>query len=182
VLWHLDGSTRLSQHRAGDAGGAAPPGLVPDRAAGPEPGPGGTSGRRPSPDREHVGEALPRAGRGGRPRRPASVAPARQRTADCGGGRPSPGLDQRRDARSAGPAVRLVDQPGGARADRAALRQALGSDRRAGLPAALGHEPAEAAGAGQGALSGRDRSLAGAGLSGDRRARQSGRRRDLLGR
>ena len=45
-----------------------------------------------------------------------------------------------------------------------------------------GHEPAEAAGAGQGALSGRDRSLAGAGLPGDRQACQSGRCGDLLGR
>ena len=56
-----------------------------------------------------------------------------------------------------------------------------GSGCHAPSPAALGHDPAEAAGAGQGALAGRGHSLAGAGLPGDRQTGQGGEGRDLLG-
>ena len=45
---------------------------------------------------------------------------------DGGGGGQGPGLDRRPDAGPAEAAVRPVDQPRGARPDRAALRQALG--------------------------------------------------------
>ena len=101
-------------------------------------------------------------------------------TAD--GGRPGPRLDPRPDARPAEAAVRLVDQPRGARPDRAAVRQDARPVDGAALSAALGHDPAEAAGAGQGAPARGDRGLAGAALPGDRQARQGRGCRDLLGR
>ena len=45
-------------------------------------------------------------------------------------------------------AVRLVDRPGGARADRAAVRQEARPGNGAALPASLGHDAAKAVGAG----------------------------------
>ena len=50
-----------------------------------------------------------------------------------------------------------MDRPGRARAGRAALGEAARAIHHAAPPATLGHDPAEAAGAGQGALAGRDR-------------------------
>ena len=76
--------------------------------------------------------------------------------------RPGPRLDPRPDPGPAEAAVRLVDQPGGARPDRAALRQDARPVDRAALPAALGHDPAKAPGPGQGAPARGDRGLAGA--------------------
>ena len=57
-----------------------------------------------------------------------------------------------------------VDLARGARAGRAAAGEAARAVDGAALPAALGHDPAEAPGAGQGALAGGGRGLAGAGL------------------
>ena len=69
-------------------------------------------------------------------------------------------------------ALCLVDQPGGARPDPAQAGQAARPVDGAALSAALGHDAAKAAGPGQGAPTGGDRRLAGAGLSGDRQAGQ----------
>src|SRR5690349_6431470 len=135
----------------------------------------------PPPDGERLAAALPRAGRGRPPRRPAGVARARPGAADRGRGPAGPGLDRRGDARPAGAAVRAVDLARGARAGRAAAGEAARAVDGAALPAALGPDPAEAAGAGQGALAGRGHGLAGAGLPGDRQAGQGGEGRDLLG-
>ena len=93
-----------------------------------------------------------------------------------------PGLDPRPDAGPAEAAVRLVDQPRGARPDRAAVRQDARPVDGAALSAALGHDPAKAPGPGQGAPAGGDRGLAGAALPGDRQARQGRGGGDLLGR
>ena len=153
-----------------------------DRAAGAEPGRGGAGGRGAAADGEHLAAALPRAGRGRRARRQAGVAAPRQGAVDGRGGRPGPRLDPRPDAGPAEAAVRLVDQPGGARPDRAAVRQDARPVDGAALPAALGHDPAEAPGPGQGAVARGDRGLAGAALPGDRQARQGRGCRDLLGR
>ena len=89
---------------------------------------------------------------------------------------------RRTDPGPAGASVRLMDQPGGARADRAASRQAARPHSGAAPPAALGSDPAEALGTGQGAPARRHRSLAGHQLSGDRQARQDHAGGDLLGR
>src|SRR5918994_126507 len=129
-----------------------------------------------------MGEAPPRAGWGWPARRAAGIIPTRQGDLERRGGRPGPGLDRRADPGPARAAVRLVDQPGRARADRAALREALGPDRGAAPPATLGPAPAEAPGPGEGAPARRDRGLARDHLSGHRQTGQSGAGSDLLGR
>src|SRR5205823_11056603 len=109
---------------AAGAGSAASTRAVPDRARGDDPGRGRAGGRRAPPDGEHLAAALPRAGRGRPPRRPAGLAAARPGAADRGRGSAGPGLDRRGDARPAGAAVRALDLARGTRADRAALGEA----------------------------------------------------------
>ena len=172
----------LSQHWSGGAGGIAPPGAVPDPAAGLEPSAGGRGRGCAAADGEHLAAALPGTGRGRRAGRAAGVAAAGQGAARGGGGDQGPGLDPRPDAGPAEAAVRLVDQPGGARPDRGSVRQDARPVDGAALFAALEHDPAKAPGPGQGAPAGSDRGLAGAALPGDRQARQGRGRCDLLGR
>src|SRR5262249_29695967 len=134
--------------------------------------------RRAAADRERLGPALARAGRGRRARRPSGVIAPRQGALERNRGAAGATLQ---DARPAEAALGALDRARGARPDRAALRQAARAVDGAALPAALGDDAAEAALAGQGAPAGGDRGLAAAGLSGDRPARQGGRRGDLLG-
>jgi hypothetical protein len=77
------------------------------------------------------------------------VSPRRQGGLERRRGRPDQAVDRQADPGPAGAAVRLVDQPGRARADRAALRQAARPDGGAARPAALRSAPTDAAGPGQ---------------------------------
>jgi hypothetical protein len=166
MLWH--GRTGLSWHRSAGTGGTASACPLADRAAGAEPGRGGAGGRRTATDGQYLAQALPRAGRGRRAGRAAGVAAARQGAADGGGGRPSEALDRGQNARPVTTAVRLVDLARGARLDRTPVRQAAWAVDRAALFAALGHDPAKALGARQGAPARGDRGLARDHLSRDR--------------
>ncbi len=170
MLWH--GAAGLSRHWPVGTGGIASPRAVSDRGTGAEPSSGGRDRWRAAADGQHLAQAPSRAGRGGRAGRPASVAAARQGAVDGRGGRQDPRLDPRPDPRPAQAAVRVVDQPGGARSDRAAGRQDARPVDGAALFAALGHDPAKALGARQGTVAYGGCGLAGAALPGDRQARE----------
>src|SRR6478735_1488591 len=160
------GRTGLSQHWSGGAGGTAPPRAVPDPAAGLEPSAGSRGRGCAAADGEHLAAALPGTRRGRRAGRAAGVAAPRQGAARGGRGGQGPGLDPRPDAGPVEAAVRLVDQPGGARPGHGSLRQDARPVDGPALFAALGHDPTEALGPGQGAVTLGDCGVAGAALPG----------------